>query len=70
MEAHLTALAPAAYRIGATPIRFEAGETIHTDNSHTYTSDAFGCLAGRGGWHPEQVRLDPEDGFSLPLLAA
>ncbi|WP_232628182.1 L-histidine N(alpha)-methyltransferase [Methylobacterium sp. Leaf118] len=70
VEAHLTALAPATYRIGPTPIRFEAGESIHTDNSHKYTPEAFRRLAGRAGWRSKQVWLDPEEGFSLHLLAA
>jgi dimethylhistidine N-methyltransferase len=70
VEAHLVARSGATYRLGNTAIRFKAGESIHTDNSHKYTPDAFRMLAERAGWRSERVWLDPDGSFSLHLLGA
>ncbi|MFY9290377.1 MAG: L-histidine N(alpha)-methyltransferase [Methylorubrum rhodinum] len=70
VEAHLVTLASATYHIGSMPVRFEAGESIHTDNSHKYSPDAFRALAEQAGWHSERIWLAADGAFSLHLLGA
>ncbi|WP_419953001.1 L-histidine N(alpha)-methyltransferase [Methylobacterium sp.] len=70
VEAHLVAREPGRYLLAGTEIRFRAGESIHTDNSHKYAPETFRTLAERAGWRPERVWLDRAGLFSLHLFAA
>ncbi len=68
VEAHLVALSAAEYRLGGQPIRFEAGESIHTDSSHKYDPDSFRAVVGEAGWEPVRCWVDADGLFSLHLL--
>ena len=68
VEAHLVALAAAEYRIGGAPVRFEAGESIHTDSSHKYDPDSFRAVVREAGWEPVRCWVDEDRLFSLHLL--
>jgi len=52
IEMHLASTKRQKVRIGDTIIEFRAGETIHTENSYTYSIDSFQALAHGGGWSP------------------
>lgn len=68
IEMHLVSLVAQQVRIGGDTIAFEAGETIHTENSCKYTPDGFARLAASSGWRSEQVWIDDERLFSIHAL--
>lgn len=49
-------------------IRFKAGETIHTENSHKYTADNFSALAKEAGWIMQDIWSDKEKLFAVAVL--
>ena len=67
---HLVSTRRHEVHVAGEPIRFEAGETIHTENSYKHTSDAFLALARRGGWTGVGLWTDPDRLFGIHLLAA
>ncbi|HEY8289120.1 MAG TPA: L-histidine N(alpha)-methyltransferase [Acetobacteraceae bacterium] len=50
IEMHLVALRDQVVRIGRTVIRFEAGETIHTENSYKHRPETIVTIADKAGW--------------------
>jgi L-histidine N-alpha-methyltransferase len=44
---------------------FDAGETIHTEDSHKYTLDGFASLAADTGFEVESVWTDDRSYFSV-----
>ena len=69
IEMHLESQRAQTVRVAGEPIRFAAGETIHTENSYKHTLSGFAALAAGAGWTTEQVWTDPAGLFSLHLLA-
>jgi L-histidine N-alpha-methyltransferase len=70
IEMHLESRAAQKIQIGERTIRFERGETIHTESSYKYTVDTFQALAAEAGWSPVAVWTDPERYFSVHALAS
>jgi len=70
IEMHLQSRQPQSVAVAGVPIHFEAGETIHTENSYKRAPEAFISLAAQAGWRGEALWSDPEGLFSLHLLAA
>jgi dimethylhistidine N-methyltransferase len=70
IEMHLVSLAAQAVNIGDHRFGFEAGESIHTENSYKYTLGEFRALAQRAGFRGERVWLDRQGRFALHGLAA
>ena len=70
IEMHLVSLVPQAASIGNHRFSFDAGESIHTENSYKYSIDGFRTLAGIAGFRGEKVWLDPKGLFSLHGLVA
>jgi len=68
VEMHLVSLADQQVRVGGRSFGFEAGETIHTENSHKYAVDEFTALAARAGWSGDAVWTDASRLFSVHLL--
>jgi L-histidine N-alpha-methyltransferase len=68
VEMHLVSRIAQQVRIGSHLVDFEAGETIHTENSYKYTLDSFRALAQSAGWRPERVWTDRDNLFSVHLL--
>ncbi len=68
MEMHLVSLHPQEVHLGGRVIRFEAGETIHTENSYKHTVDSLRALAAEAGWTSLRVWTDPAGLFSIHLL--
>ncbi len=68
IEMHLRSRCDQQIHINGDTFNFVGGETIHTENSHKYTIDAFQQLARQGGWEPYHLWLSTEDMFSVHLL--
>jgi L-histidine N-alpha-methyltransferase len=68
IEMHLVSLRAQAVRLGGRTIRFAAGETIHTENSHKYRPERLRALAAAAGWRAGRMWTDPERLFSVWLL--
>jgi dimethylhistidine N-methyltransferase len=70
IEMHLVSARDQDVRIGDRRFHFDAGETIHTENSYKYRPDAFEALAARAGWRREAMLTDPQGLFALFALRA
>ena len=68
IEMHLVSRTAQTVRIAGHPVRFAAGETIHTENSYKPTPERFAALAQAGGWDVQTMWTDPEKLFALFLL--
>ncbi|HKX13324.1 MAG TPA: L-histidine N(alpha)-methyltransferase, partial [bacterium] len=68
IEMHLESLLRQTIRIFDEKLLFEAGETIHTENSYKYRVQEFQDLAAKAGWTPERAWLDGAKLFSVHLL--
>lgn len=68
VEMHLESLGEQKNRIFEEEVSFEAGETIHTENSYKYRIQEFQDLAAKAGWTPERVWIDDAKLFSVHLL--
>ena len=70
IEMHLVSLRRQIVRIAGRSVSFEAGETIHTENSYKYTEAGFRSLAEAAGWTTERVLTDPDHLFAVLILRA
>jgi len=70
IEMRLYARRPTAVNVGGKRFTFNAGEWIHTEDSHKYTLEGFADLAHAGGFDVEQVWTDDQDYFSVQYLRA
>jgi L-histidine Nalpha-methyltransferase len=70
IEMHLVSRRRQLCRVAGKAVRFEEGETIHTENSYKHTIAGFQNLAIGAGWTPVQLWTDPDALFSVHLLSA
>ena len=70
IEMHLVSLAAQSVRVGSQRFAFEAGESIHTENSYKYSVGGFRALAERAGFKGAKVWVDAKRWFSLHGLLA
>ena len=70
IEMHLEAMRDAAFTVDGRPFAIQAGETIHTENSHKYGPRDARILLRSGGWTPIGEWTDPEGKFGLYLAEA
>jgi len=68
IEMHLQSLHPQTVNVAGARFHFQAGETIHTENSHKYTVAGFQAMAQAAGWDVRQVWTGPERLFSVHYL--
>ena len=68
IEMHLVSQVSQRIRIENHFFSFDAGETIHTENSYKYTIEEFAKLASIAGFHQQQVWTDEASLFSVQLL--
>lgn len=67
VEMHLVSLAPQTVNIPAArvSVSFDAGESIHTENSHKYTPDGLRAMAAAVGLEEEAAWTDTQGFFRL-----
>jgi len=68
VEMHLVSRREQEVTIAGRSIHFDAGETIHTENSHKYTLESFAEIAAQAGLRVEQVWTDEREYFSVQYL--
>jgi dimethylhistidine N-methyltransferase len=70
IEMHLVSARRQIVAVGDQRFGFEPGETIHTENSHKYTHEAFARLARAAGFELVSQWTDAREWFGVFLLAA
>ncbi|WP_428672136.1 L-histidine N(alpha)-methyltransferase [Roseibium sp.] len=70
VEMHLESLRDQSVSVAGTRIDFAAGETVHTENSHKYSEEAFTGIANEGGWRVLDRDSDKDGLFSVYTLQA
>lgn len=65
VEMHLVSLARQTVRIDRHRFAFEAGESIHTENSYKYSIEGFRALAAQAGFSGTRAWTDRRGRFSL-----
>jgi dimethylhistidine N-methyltransferase len=68
VEMRLESLRAQEVRIAGRTIAFAGGETIHTENSHKFTTESLAAMAAAAGWHVADVLTDPEALFAVAIL--
>ena len=70
IEMHLVSLVAQTVNVGDHRFGFDAGESIHSENSYKYSIAEFQSLAAKAGWRREKVWTDRRGLFSLHGLIA
>lgn len=70
IEMHLVSSVAQDVRIAGQRFHFQAGESIHTENSYKYTVAQFREMAREAGWQPTKVWIDADQTFSIHELSA
>jgi dimethylhistidine N-methyltransferase len=70
IEMHLISRKRQTVHVLGRSFAFEAGESIHTENSYKYSLARFRALALESGWTPRQVWTDAKGMFSVHALEA
>lgn len=68
VEMHLVSTKDQTVRVGDSAFSFSQGESIHTENSHKYTLEAFRALAEEAGFVTADVWCDRDSLFSVHWL--
>ncbi|MBD3161674.1 MAG: L-histidine N(alpha)-methyltransferase [Candidatus Eisenbacteria bacterium] len=68
IEMHLVSTVAQTVTIDGIEIRFEAGETVHTESSYKYAPEEFAALAGEAGFAVERFWTDAKRLFSIQYL--
>ena len=67
IEMHLVARRNVEFVIGDELVTLEAGQSVHTENSHKYRFEEARMLLRCGGWEPLEAWSAPDDFFTLFL---
>ncbi len=70
IEMHLGSRTDQTVRVDGEAIEFEAGETIHTENSHKFSVAEFQALAEECGFRSDRVWTDADELFSVHFMTA
>jgi dimethylhistidine N-methyltransferase len=70
IEMHLEALEALEFTVSGCRFAMTKGETIHTENSHKYTSEQVRLLLQASGWTPHRLWSEPTGDFVLVLADA
>lgn len=70
IEMHLVSRRRQSVNVSGRIFDFEAGETIHTENSYKYDIERFRSLAVSTGWWHRSVWTDADRLFSIHLLGS
>ena len=66
---HLESLSDQSVHLSGRTFRFRRGETLHTENSHKFTSEGFSKLADESGWRVAQTWVSEANAFAEFLLS-
>ncbi len=69
IEMHLRALRPTEIAIDGKVFSFDAGETLHSENSHKFTVEKLQALVNQTPWRLEKTWTDPKGWFAACLLS-
>lgn len=69
IEMHLVSRRKQTIRLGKESFTFDAGETIHTENSYKYSAQEFEQLAHTAGWHLKSTWHDEDELFNVHYLS-
>ena len=70
IEMHLEAQRDIAFDVCGERFAMDAGETIHTENSHKYSQRSGNLMLLAGGWEPIARYTDPQELFMVVLARA
>lgn len=70
VEMHLVAKRDLAFTVAGRRFTMEAGETIHTENSHKFTVDEFAAIARQAGFAQRDAWTDAAERFSVQVFEA
>ncbi len=70
IEMHLVSRIDQSVTIAGKRFHFPAGESIHTENSHKFTTDSFAALIEGTGWHMAKSWTSDVQPFGVFQLAA
>lgn len=70
IEMHLEALSGICFSVAGHRFSMDAGETIHTENSHKYSAASASALLRAGGWAPVTHYTDAAAQFMVMLANA
>jgi dimethylhistidine N-methyltransferase len=70
IEMHLISLRDQSVSVGDETFAFQAGETIHTEDSYKYGIEDFQQIAQRAGFAPVTAWTDARELFSVHMLRA
>jgi dimethylhistidine N-methyltransferase len=68
VEMHLVSLLPQRVSVLGRTYLFEAGESIHTENSHKFSRAQFLQIAATAGWSEGAIWTHPDSGFEVHVL--
>jgi dimethylhistidine N-methyltransferase len=69
IEMHLRAVRPTVIAIDGQKFNFEAGETLHSENSHKFTIKKIEALINQTPWRLENSWTDADGWFAACLLS-
>ena len=70
IEMHLVATRDVDFTVSGSPFHFDAGSSIHTENSHKYGPRGARLMLLAGGWTPVAEWSDPAGDFAVILAEA
>lgn len=70
VEMHLVSMVSQNVHLAGRQIRFETGESIHTENSYKYTPESFAALANEAGFNAHRLWTDARGHFGVFWLSA
>jgi len=70
IEMHAVAEEDMSFTVAGHPFKMQAGETIHTENSHKYDARSSNTLLLAGHWTPVARWTDAQERFSVILAKA
>lgn len=70
IEMHLESRRDQTAHVAGQSFRFQAEETLHTENSHKFTVESFRGLSEAAGWAVRAVWVSPPPTFAVVLLSA
>lgn len=68
IEMHLVSLRSQVIRAAGRRFELQAGETIHTENSHKFSRESLAAIAMRAGWRMQAFWSSPAPEFGIALL--